>query len=96
MGTGLGSDHAVQLISVLDQNQGRDARHPELPGRISILVDIELGDNHPPPVFPCQLLKHGSDLSARAAPGSPEVHQNRETGVDDPLGEVRIRHDNGL
>src|SRR5438105_8130936 len=62
-----GSDHASLLLAVLEQDQGRDAHHAELPGRLRVVVHIQLGGPNPVGVVARDLLHHRRDHGTRDA-----------------------------
>jgi hypothetical protein len=47
------------------------------PGRLRILIHIQLGDDIPSARFSRELIQRRREHSARPAPGSPAIHQHR-------------------
>ena len=77
------ADDALDLLAVLEEDQGRNALDAELPLRLRVVVDVELGDLEATRILLCDLLEHGGDHAAGAAPFGPEVDQDRLVGLDD-------------
>ena len=69
-------DHAdvtVNELTVLDEDQCGDVHDAELHGDVAVLVGVALADHGFAFKLGGDLLHDGSDASARAAPGCPEI-----------------------
>src|SRR6185436_3209621 len=80
---------ALGDLTVAEQQQRRDGHDLVLRGGLDVLVGVELDDLQLGPLAG-DLLDDRGDHAARAAPGSPEVHQHGLVGLDDLRLEVRI------
>src|SRR5690606_13860579 len=74
---GNGAHETVDGPAVLEGDHGGDGLDSELPGNGRMLVDIEFGELHAPARLAYDLFKHRGQLLAWAAPGRPEIDQNR-------------------
>src|ERR1700731_1668967 len=64
-------------LTVLEDDQGRDAAHAVLGGRARVLVDIDLGDGDLAGELLGDLFERRRDHLAGAAPFRPEIYQDR-------------------
>src|ERR1700694_1761853 len=76
-------DHAIGLAAVLEQDHRRDRADPEAPCRDRIGINVELGDLYLLALLICDLLENGGDHATGAAPGCPEIDQDRSLRFDD-------------
>ena len=78
---GQGAHEAVDGLTAGEHHTKRDGPHAkhlgELAGDFGLLVGIDLGQDEAAGVFFFQLFQHGAQLLAGAAPGGPDVQQNR-------------------
>src|SRR5882757_3662293 len=81
------ADDPLYRGTVLEQDQRRDGDHLEVPRGGRIRVDVDLGDGQGACLLGGDLLEHGSDHLARAAPGGPEVHQYGGAAGQHVIGE---------
>src|SRR5580765_3437190 len=93
---GQGAHDAFDHLPVLEHHQGGDAHHTEPSGDIGILIDIHLHDFQLTGVFHGQLVDGRGDHPARPAPGRPEIHQDRDLGVEHFLLETLVRDREGV
>src|ERR671912_781306 len=63
-------------LAVLEQQHRRNAANAVAPGRLRILVDVELGDRHLLAQITGDLFERGSDHAAWTAPFRPEVDED--------------------
>src|SRR6266536_2603267 len=85
-------DHAGLLLPILEQDQGRDAHHAELPSRLGVVVDVQLGGPQPVRVIPSDLFDHRGHHVARHTPFRPEIDQDRAIGPEDLFFEGLFGH----
>ena len=71
----MNSDHDR---AVLERLHGRDALDAERGGEALVGVRVDLGQRDLAVALVDRLLEHGRELAARAAPGGPEVDDDRE------------------
>src|ERR1700722_12409197 len=83
-------------LSVLEQDQRRDAHYLEAPRYVEVLVDVELGYLNLARVLAGDLLEHRGDHLARAAPLSPEIHQYRGVSHLDMLVKASVAQGSDL
>ena len=79
-------------LAALEHEQRRNAAHPVLGGQVRVLVHVDLRHDQLAVVLLGQLLERGSDHLARPAPLRPEVHQDRDGGVEHLALESLVRH----
>src|SRR6266508_2733789 len=76
------ADDALDHLTILEQDHGRDARDVEVHRRVLVLVNVELDDAQLARLFRRDLLEHGRNHTARAAPLRPEIDQRRGAAAD--------------
>ena len=76
-------------LAVLEQDHGRDREHLVARCRDRVVVDVEL-DELDLLRLAGELLQHGRDRVAGAAPGGPEVDHDRLARLEDVLLEARV------
>src|SRR5208283_3898624 len=72
----LDANNPVDLAPVLHDEQGRNTSYIEARCSDRILIDVQLCYPHASRHFRGQFLKHGSDHSTGATPGSPHVQEH--------------------
>src|SRR5918992_3155231 len=87
----LGPHHASLLLTVLEQDEGRDAHHAEALCGGRVLVHVQLHDAERLPLLPPDLLDDRGDHVARDAPVRPEVDQDGHVRAEYLVVELLIR-----
>src|SRR6185295_12968168 len=72
-----GTHEAIHRLAVDEREDGGDRLYPHLRGELLVLIHIDLDQPNSPFGFADDLLKHGAELLAGAAPGGPEINENR-------------------
>src|SRR3989304_2096212 len=90
-------------VTVLEQHQCRDGLDVVLPGKLLVLIHVDLGDFQLPSVVFGEIFEQGGERLARAAPFGPGVHQPRnvrfqDVGLEAVLGHMlnKIAHNSSL
>src|SRR5690554_2730283 len=83
---------AVNLLPVLEEDQGGDAHDPVPPWGLGVGVHVHLGHPEPPGILAGPLLHHGRDGPAGHAPVSPKVDQNGKVGLEYLLFKIGVGH----
>jgi len=83
-------DDLVRRLAALEEDHRRDREHAVLRGGLLVLVDVELDDLQGAVALVGDLLEDRSDDAAGAAPGCPEVDQDRRLGLEDLSLEVVV------
>src|SRR5688500_1428756 len=86
------TDHRVDMLTVLEEQDGRNGAVVIPHGGLLIRVDVELRHRYAAGVFAGELLQDRRDHAARAAPRCPEVHDGQALPALDLGGESRIRY----
>ena len=77
---GQGAHEGVNRLAIAERHHGRDrlrARHlGDLREHARVLVDVDLHHLHGAVVLADDLLEHGPERAARAAPRGPEIHDD--------------------
>src|SRR4051812_16795526 len=76
------SDDALDLLTVLEDQHGRDAHDVEALGQVGIFVNIELGDIDFAVELLTQLFHGRLHSNAGTAPGRPKINQYWAVGLD--------------
>ena|SRR5689334_13187316 len=84
------ADEAPDCLSVFEDHQCGNGLDTELAGRITMSVDIHLGEFELPLVLSAQALVDRSDGAARTAPGGPEIDNYWGRGLKDLGREILI------
>ena len=79
---GVRADQRVDLLAVLEHDQGRDAHDAEPASGLDVLVRVELGERDLAVHLLRELLDDGVQSSAGAAPGRPEVDEDDAALLD--------------
>ena len=87
-GFGPGTGEGLGDLAVLEEEHGGDGHDAEQLGEGLLLVDVDLAHYQLVLVFGGNLVDDGADGLAGAAPGCPEVHQDRKFGFSDDGTEV--------
>src|SRR5208282_484147 len=74
-------DELFHDLSVLENEQGRNAGHFVAHGGGAVAVDVHFADLDFTLIFARELFDDRSDRAARAAPGSPEIDQHGLIGL---------------
>src|SRR5688500_15116692 len=86
------TDHRVDMLTVLEEQDGRNGAVVIPHGGLLIRVDVELRHRYAAGVFAGELLQDRRDHAARAAPRCPEVHDGQALPALDLGGDSRIRY----
>src|SRR3990172_6457307 len=82
----------VDELSALEHQKRGDAADAVPGGGLHVVVRVELYELHLPVVLSGQLLHQGSDHATGAAPGRPEVHEDRLAGLQNFVFERGVGH----
>src|SRR5206468_5893902 len=86
------SDNGLYELSIAEEEKRRDRPHAVARGCHRIVVDIQLGDLHPPLELACEVVYDGSQCSARPTPLRPEIHDRYAAMRPDLRGETLVRN----
>src|SRR3972149_6417630 len=82
----------IGKLTTLEHQQRGDAADAVPGGGLHVIVGVELHELHLPVVLPGQLLHQGSDHATGAAPGCPEVDEDRLAGLQNFFFERGVGH----
>src|SRR5581483_4314309 len=71
------ADQPLDRLAVLEHDERGDAHHAELLGDLRVLIDVDLRDLQLALLLAGDLLDDRRDHAARAAPGRPEIDEDR-------------------
>src|SRR2546427_5795562 len=89
------TNHLVNELAFLEEEEGRDSHDHELLRDVRILVRVHFHKRHRSCIFLRKFVDHGGDRPTGGAPFRPEVDDHVGMVLDD-LIEFRIRHVNRL
>jgi len=78
-----GTDHHVLDLATLEQNERGDRSDPHPAGDHRVLFGVQFHEFDAPREFGRQGVDHRGQRLAGTAPWGPEIHQNRQIGLDD-------------
>ena len=87
---GDGADDTVDQLAALEEEQRRDIADAELHRDIRALIDIAFDNVYLALIFLGHLVDDGRDHAAGAAPGGPEVYDDRHLRLLDEFAEIGI------
>src|SRR6185312_7892514 len=87
-----GAHDRVHQLAVLEEQNGRNRSHVEPHRSLLICVDVQLRDLRLTDVLDGQLVEHGGDRAARAAPGRPKIDHGQALVLLDLVLERGIRY----
>ena len=90
------ADEPVNLLTVLKDEHGGDALNGILGSNLGVLVHIQFGNLDSAGIFGSQLVEHGPNHPAWAAPWSPAVHKNGPAKGQDFISKCSVRHLHGM
>src|SRR5579875_3116099 len=79
---GVGADHRLLQLAVLEQHQRRDRHDVELDRGLLVVVDVELDDLERLALLGRDLLDDRGDAPAGPTPWSPEVDEHGHVGLE--------------
>jgi hypothetical protein len=93
---GQGPDDAIDLDTVLEHDHGRDALDAVAQSVLVVLIGVDLRHDDLVLVVVGDLFENRSNHATGSAPGSPEVHQHRELGLEYLIIKLRVGYRLGL